>query len=74
MPQNEQSAGESKKDIRTMREYKRKQSALNVSRLNAYCGDHLKEGLDLATLVTRLQLPSEILQLHRFLTNLPILQ
>jgi len=41
-----------KERYRTMRGYKREQSALNVSRLIAYCGNHLGEGLDLATLVT----------------------
>jgi len=41
-----------KERYRTMRGYKRDQSALNVSRLIAYCGNHLKQGLDLATLVT----------------------
>ena len=41
-----------KERYRTMRGYKREQSVLNVSRLIAYCGNHLKQGLDLATLVT----------------------
>jgi transposase-like protein len=41
-----------KERYRTMRGYKREKSALNVSRLIAYCGNHLKDGLDLATLVT----------------------
>ena len=41
-----------KERYRTMRGYKRDRSALNVSRLIAYCGNHLSEGLDLATLVT----------------------
>ena len=41
-----------KERYRTMREYKRDQSALNVSRLIAYCGNHLTEGLNLATFVT----------------------
>lgn len=41
-----------KERYRTMRGYKREKSALNVSRLIAYCGNHLKNGLDLATLVT----------------------
>jgi len=31
--------------------YKREQAALNVSRLIAYCGNHLEKGLDLASLV-----------------------
>ena len=39
-----------KERYRTMRGYKRKQSALNVSRLIAYSGNHLASGLDLATL------------------------
>ncbi len=41
-----------KERYRTMRGYKRDQSALNVSRLIAYCGNHLAEGLNLATFVT----------------------
>ena len=41
-----------KERYRSMRGYKREQSVLNVSRLIAYCGNHLKQGLDLATLVT----------------------
>jgi transposase-like protein len=41
-----------KERYRTMRGYKRDRSALNVSRLIAYCGNHLSEGLDLATLLT----------------------
>jgi transposase-like protein len=40
-----------KERYRTMRGYKREQSALNVSRLIAYCGNHLSEGLDLASIV-----------------------
>jgi transposase-like protein len=40
-----------KERYRSMRGYKRQQSALNVSRLIAYCGNHLAEGLDLAKLV-----------------------
>jgi len=36
---------------RSMRGYKRERSALNVSRLIAYCGNHLASGLDLATWV-----------------------
>jgi transposase-like protein len=39
-----------KERYRTMRGYKRLQSALNVSRLIAHCGNHLASGLDLATL------------------------
>lgn len=35
---------------RSMRGYKREQSALNVSRLIAHAGNHLSRGLDLATL------------------------
>jgi hypothetical protein len=41
-----------KERYRTMRGYKRERSALNVSRLIAYCGNHLSEGLNLATFVT----------------------
>ncbi len=41
-----------KERYRTMRGYKRDQSALNVSRLIAYCGNHLAEGLNLAAFVT----------------------
>jgi transposase-like protein len=40
-----------KERYRSMRGYKREQSALNVSRLIAYCGNHLAQGLDLAQLV-----------------------
>lgn len=40
-----------KERYRTMRGYKREQSALNVSRLIAYCGNHLATGLNLATLL-----------------------
>jgi len=40
-----------KERYRTMRGYKRQQSVLNVSRLIAYCGNHLAQGLDLAKLV-----------------------
>jgi transposase-like protein len=40
-----------KERYRTMRGYKRQQSALNVSRLIAYCGNHLAQGLDLASLL-----------------------
>lgn len=40
-----------KERYRTMRGYKRPQSALNVSRLIAYSGNHLASGLDLATLL-----------------------
>lgn len=38
-----------KERYRTMRGYKREQSALNVSRLIAHCGNHLAHGLNLAT-------------------------
>ncbi len=38
-----------KERYRTMRGYKRPQSALNVSRLIACSGNHLVSGLDLAT-------------------------
>jgi len=40
-----------KERYRTLRGYKRDQSALNVSRLIAHCGNHLSSGLDLATLM-----------------------
>ena len=40
-----------KERYRTMRGYKREQSVLNVSRLTAYCGNHLTEGLDLASII-----------------------
>jgi len=40
-----------KERYRSMRGYKRDQSALNVSRLIAYCGNHLAQGLDLTNLV-----------------------
>jgi transposase-like protein len=40
-----------KERYRTMRGYKREQSALNVSRLIAYCGNHLEHGLNLTTLL-----------------------
>jgi transposase-like protein len=40
-----------KERYRSMRGYKRIQSALNVSRLIAYCGNHLSKGLNLASLV-----------------------
>ena len=40
-----------KERYRSMRSYKRERSALNVSRLIAYCGNHLAQGLDLANLV-----------------------
>jgi transposase-like protein len=40
-----------KERYRSMRGYKRQQSALNVSRLLAYCGNHLAHGLDLASLI-----------------------
>ena len=40
-----------KERYRTMRGYKREQSALNVSRLIAFAGNHLSRGLDLATLM-----------------------
>ncbi len=39
-----------KERYRSMRGYKREQSALNVSRLIAHAGNHLLHGLDLATL------------------------
>ena len=40
-----------KERYRSMRGYKREQSALNVSRLIAYSGSHLETGLDLTTLI-----------------------
>jgi hypothetical protein len=40
-----------KERYRTMRGYKREQSALNVSRLIAHAGNHRRRGLDLATLI-----------------------
>jgi transposase-like protein len=40
-----------KERYRTMRGYKREKSAFNVSRLIAYCGNHLSGGLDLATII-----------------------
>jgi len=40
-----------KERYRTMRGYKREQSALNVSRLIAHCGNHLSEGVNLAALI-----------------------
>ena len=40
-----------KERYRTMRSYKRQRSVLNISRLIAYCGNHLATGLNLATLV-----------------------
>jgi len=40
-----------KERYRTMRGYKRVQSALNLSRLIAHCGNHLATGLNLATLL-----------------------
>ena len=40
-----------KERYRTMRSYKREQSALNVSRLIAHCGNHLESGLNLAALI-----------------------
>ena len=40
-----------KERYRSMRGYKSKQSVLNVSRLIAYCGNNLAQGLDLANLV-----------------------
>jgi transposase-like protein len=40
-----------KERYRTMRGYKRLQSALNVSRLIAHCGNHLASGLDLTPML-----------------------
>jgi transposase-like protein len=41
-----------KERYRSMRGYKREQSALNVSRLIAFAGNHLSHGLELARLIT----------------------
>ena len=41
-----------KERYRSMRGYKREQSALNVSRLIAFAGNHLSRGLDLASLIS----------------------
>jgi hypothetical protein len=40
-----------KERYRTMRGYKREQSVLNVSRLIAFCGNHLSNGLELASIM-----------------------
>jgi len=40
-----------KERYRTMRGYKREKSVLNVSRLIAFCGNHLSSGLDLASII-----------------------
>jgi transposase-like protein len=40
-----------KERYRTMRGYKREQSVLNVSRLIAFCGNHLSHGLDLTSIM-----------------------
>lgn len=40
-----------KERYRTMRGYKREQSVLNVSRLIAFCGNHLSKGLELASIM-----------------------
>jgi transposase-like protein len=40
-----------KERYRSMRGYKREQSALNVSRLIAHCGNHLSKGLNLASII-----------------------
>lgn len=40
-----------KERYRSMRGYKREQSALNVSRVIAFCGNHLSGGLDLMALI-----------------------
>ncbi len=40
-----------KERYRTMRGYKREQSLLNVSRLIAFCGNHLLHGFDLASII-----------------------
>lgn len=41
-----------KERYRSMRGYKREQSALNVSRLIAFAGNHISRGLDLASLIS----------------------
>jgi hypothetical protein len=41
-----------KERYRSMRGYKREQSALNISRLIAFAGNHLSRGLDLASLIS----------------------
>jgi len=41
-----------KERYRSMRGYKREQSALNVSRLIAFAGNHLARGLNLSSLIT----------------------
>lgn len=40
-----------KERYRPMRAYKREESVLNVSRLIAFCGNHLAKGLDLAAII-----------------------
>jgi hypothetical protein len=40
-----------KERYRAMRGYKREQSVLNVSRLIAFCGNHLSRGLDLTSIM-----------------------
>ena len=40
-----------KERYRTMRGYKRERSALNVSRLIAFAGNHLSRGLNLSSLI-----------------------
>jgi transposase-like protein len=40
-----------KERYRTMRTYKRERSVVNVSRLIAYCGNHLSDSLNLASIV-----------------------
>jgi transposase-like protein len=40
-----------KERYRTMRSYKREKSVLNVSRLIAFCGNHLSKGLDLTSII-----------------------
>jgi transposase-like protein len=40
-----------KERYRSMRGYKREQSVLNVSRLIAFCGNHLSNGLELASII-----------------------
>jgi hypothetical protein len=39
---------------RSMRTYKRERSVVNVSRLIAYRGNHLSDGLNLASIIIRL--------------------
>ena len=51
MPPDVRLAGQSKSIIEPSA-VSRERSVLNLSRLIAYCGNHLEEGLNLATFVT----------------------